>query len=164
MQAAEIRLVYVATLTDAEALQSWAQPSPCRAGWTVPGRPMFHHLNAEWGNTYGVPVHPWKPEFQPFLTISAEGLTPSHFETPSSLRPTSHFPAFWKSICRCLWWRRWRSKQWALWKPWILELWRKVAVGSVYGIFAVYLRAWFIEGGFHTPFYSKSHPIVQTTF
>lgn len=34
---------------------------------------------------------------------------------------------------------------------WILELWRKVAVGSVYGIFAAYLRAWFIEGGFYMP-------------
>lgn len=104
-----------------------------------------------------------KPEFKPFLTISAEGLTPGHFETPSSLRSTSHFPVFWKSICRSLW-GRWRSKQWAFWMQWILEVWRKVAVGSVYGIFAAYLRARFIKDGFHMPFCSKSHPIVQTIF
>lgn len=151
MHAAEVRVVYVATLTDAEVLQCWAQHSPCRAGWTVPGRPMFHHLNAEWGNRYDALVHPWKPEFKPFLTVSAEGRTPSHFETPSSLRSTSHFTAVWKSICRSLCWWRWRSKQWAFWMQWILEAWRKVAVGSVYEIF-VYLRAWFIKGGFHMPF------------
>lgn len=123
-----------------------------RAGRTVPGRPMFHQLNAEWGNRYDVHIHPWKPEFQPFLTISAEGLTPSHFETPSFLRSTSCFTAFWKSICRPLWSWRWRNKQWALRMQWILEVRRKVAVGCAYWIFAVYLRAQFIEGGFHMPY------------
>lgn len=41
---------------------------------------------------------------------------------------------------------------------------KKVAVDSVYGTFAVYLRVQFIKCGFHGFFYSKSHPKGQAIF
>lgn len=56
------------------------------------------------------------------------------------------------------------SREWAPWTPWVLRVWRKVAVGYVYEVFAVYLRGWLIEGGFHVSFDSKPHPIVQAVF
>lgn len=136
-----------------------------RAGWNLPVKPMFYHPNVEWGNRDAAPIQPWKSDLEPFLATTREMFIPICCEIPPSQIHLS-VPCAYKIhlLISVVVVKKHVSRQWDSSTPWILGVWRKVALGCISEIFAVYLSGWFIQGGFNVFFYSKTHPIGQAVF
>lgn len=108
---------------------------------------------------------PWKSDLEPFLATTREMFIPICCEIPPSQIHLS-VPCAFKIhlLISVVVVKKHVSRQWDSSTPWILGVWRKVALGCISEIFAVYLSGWFIQGGFNVFFYSQTHPIGQAVF
>lgn len=169
MHAAEVRVVYVATLTDAEVLQSWAQQKPQNRldyAWETNVSPAEcrvreqvrcpHSSMKAWVPT--IPYHfcrranskPLWNTFHSHIHLSFHCSLEIHLQISVAVEVKKQAASSSDAM-------NFRGV-------------KKGGLGSAYWIFSVYLRAQFIKGGLHMPycfpysFHSKSHPTAPATF